>query len=783
MKKLSILIIMMALFVCAGMVVLTEQVSAATVDGADQAAEPYDADPDVILDGSDPARLGPGPVVYDLNQEPQFAGRTREEVIERYTSALYAGETYDPEKPSTYYTVQPSLKSPYAGGQLSEDTLLTVEEVINFLRWLVGDEPMVYHLEHHDILQAGALVRHFDANHVVSNSHKPDDMDDELWKLGASCPNNALAYSGAPHEAPIMWINEGYNLVQGKFTTFGHRNVVLNRDISILYFGYCDQISIGKASIYSYYKKDVFTAFPPPGIVPNDLVYPSCAGWQLDLDPTRVSLPENESDITVTITNTKTGQSFVRTKADNTLQCDSYYHRIYFAPPTDPTDHDFVDTYQVTVEGLTDIASDGEAMVEYTVEFTDPTNDLRSYVTSVAPVIGIVNISKELNTVAAKKKIAAILPKDVRITTSTGAKIDAQVSGEWTYNVKAKRFVNHVDESVLPENVFDKNNRLKSIKIAYSVDSLAWDTLDILDIEDIEKYENGEQTHDDVLEGSDAKVIVYRMNSNKEISQVFRVNDNGDGTCSAEKRFDSADYPDFARNGRYDIFTIKNVTQADAGEYISMYFDSGWNQTGYLSKTITPLKVVKERPVEPAPVVDPEPADEPIDITAKNLLEVDDVETREYNGKARTQYPDIYLDDDWLMEGVDYELTYENNVNVGKATMIITGINGYKGTVRKTFRIIPKRTAITKLRSGKKSMTVKWRKQPAQTTGYEIQYSLKKNFKSAKTVRVTNSKTTSKTIKKLKGKKQYYVRVRTYKTVDGTDYFSWWSTKQKVKTK
>ena len=85
--------------------------------------------------------------------------------------------------------------------------------------------------------------------------------------------------------------------------------------------------------------------------------------------------------------------------------------------------------------------------------------------------------------------------------------------------------------------------------------------------------------------------------------------------------------------------------------------------------------------------------------------------------------------------------------------------------------------------SGKASVTVKWKKQTSQTTGYEIQYCLKKNFKGAKIVRVTNNTTTKKKIKKLKSKKQYYVRVRTYKTVNGTDFASYWSTSKKVKTK
>ena len=94
-----------------------------------------------------------------------------------------------------------------------------------------------------------------------------------------------------------------------------------------------------------------------------------------------------------------------------------------------------------------------------------------------------------------------------------------------------------------------------------------------------------------------------------------------------------------------------------------------------------------------------------------------------------------------------------------------------------------KGTKITKLVKGKKQMTVKWKKQK-QATGYQIRYSLKKNFKSGvKTLTVKKSKTTSKIIKKLKSKKKYYVRIRTYKKIGDQRCYSAWSKTKSVKTK
>jgi 6-phosphogluconate dehydrogenase (decarboxylating) len=94
---------------------------------------------------------------------------------------------------------------------------------------------------------------------------------------------------------------------------------------------------------------------------------------------------------------------------------------------------------------------------------------------------------------------------------------------------------------------------------------------------------------------------------------------------------------------------------------------------------------------------------------------------------------------------------------------------------------VPKATSLTTLKAGKGQLTVKWKKQSTQTSGYQIQYSTNKNFKGAKTV---NVKSTKKTIKKLKKKKKYYVRVRAYKKVGGKGkyYYSPWTTKT-VKSK
>lgn len=72
----------------------------------------------------------------------------------------------------------------------------------------------------------------------------------------------------------------------------------------------------------------------------------------------------------------------------------------------------------------------------------------------------------------------------------------------------------------------------------------------------------------------------------------------------------------------------------------------------------------------------------------------------------------------------------------------------------------------------------------SRITGYQIQVATDKKFtKNKKTVTVKGHKKTSKTIKKLKAKKKYYVHVRTYKKVGTVKYYSSWSKTKSVKTK
>ena len=154
------------------------------------------------------------------------------------------------------------------------------------------------------------------------------------------------------------------------------------------------------------------------------------------------------------------------------------------------------------------------------------------------------------------------------------------------------------------------------------------------------------------------------------------------------------------------------------------------------------------------------------------------LKSRTYTGRALTQNPVVKLGSRTLRKGTDYKISYKSNINVGRATMIIRGRGKYTGTITKTFIIKPKPTALTLLKRSGSIMTVCWKRQSKQTSGYQITYSgaryphLSPNLNR---VRIKNARATTHKIKISSTAYRYRVWIRTYKKVGSNYYFSDWS--------
>jgi len=146
-----------------------------------------------------------------------------------------------------------------------------------------------------------------------------------------------------------------------------------------------------------------------------------------------------------------------------------------------------------------------------------------------------------------------------------------------------------------------------------------------------------------------------------------------------------------------------------------------------------------------------------------------------YNGKSQTPSVTVKDANGKTISSKNYKVTYTNNKKVGTATVTVKFSGKYSGTVKKTFKILPKATNISKVKAIRGGYKITWKKQTAEVTGYQIQYSTSKTYASnVKTLTVKGSKTTSKTVTGLKAGKKYYVRIRTYKVVNGKKYYSAW---------
>lgn len=147
------------------------------------------------------------------------------------------------------------------------------------------------------------------------------------------------------------------------------------------------------------------------------------------------------------------------------------------------------------------------------------------------------------------------------------------------------------------------------------------------------------------------------------------------------------------------------------------------------------------------------------------------IKSVDYTGKEIKPEPIISLNGKSLKKGTDYTVSYKNNTNAGKATVIITGINNYTGTIKNDFTIrkvnqtlnvkAAKRKTVKsgKLKKGKKviseAITVKNAK--GEVTYTKVSGSKKLSI---------NKKTGKVTIKKKTGKGIYKMKVRVTATGD-----------------
>ena len=152
-----------------------------------------------------------------------------------------------------------------------------------------------------------------------------------------------------------------------------------------------------------------------------------------------------------------------------------------------------------------------------------------------------------------------------------------------------------------------------------------------------------------------------------------------------------------------------------------------------------------------------------------------------YNGKAQKPAITVYAGNKKLSSKY-YTVSYKNSKNVGYGTVVVKGkgsYSKYSGTA--AFKINLKKTKLSSAKSTKKkTFTTTWIK-TGGNSGWQVQYSTNKKFRSG--VRTVNLKVnnTKFTIRNLKSRKNYYVRIRSYKKVGKQTWYSGWSNVKSVR--
>lgn len=154
------------------------------------------------------------------------------------------------------------------------------------------------------------------------------------------------------------------------------------------------------------------------------------------------------------------------------------------------------------------------------------------------------------------------------------------------------------------------------------------------------------------------------------------------------------------------------------------------------------------------------------------------VSNKTYDGDEQTPNVTVRLNGVTLEEDEDYEIEYRNNVNVGKATVVIYGLGDYSGSKKAYFIIKPAKMKWKSAKAKDDSAVLKWKKQ-SRVDGYEV-YRSKKKASGYKRLGTVDQDVTSCTNPRL-SKGTYYYKVRSFVEIDGKKYYGAYSSVKKVK--
>lgn len=168
----------------------------------------------------------------------------------------------------------------------------------------------------------------------------------------------------------------------------------------------------------------------------------------------------------------------------------------------------------------------------------------------------------------------------------------------------------------------------------------------------------------------------------------------------------------------------------------------------------------------------------------KNIKDakVSKISSQAYTGKVITPKVTVKYKGTTLKLNRDYTISTSQK-KIGSAKLTLKGKGNYTGTKQVTFKIVPKKPSLSKVKNSKsKTAVITW-KRDKNVTGYEIYRSTNKNKNYKKIKTVAKNKTTSYSNTGLKKNKTYYYKIRSYKKSGKQNYYSSYSKVINVKIK
>lgn len=133
-----------------------------------------------------------------------------------------------------------------------------------------------------------------------------------------------------------------------------------------------------------------------------------------------------------------------------------------------------------------------------------------------------------------------------------------------------------------------------------------------------------------------------------------------------------------------------------------------------------------------------------------------------------------------LEKNRDYTLVYRNNLQIGKASVVIQGMGNFTGKKTISFKIVPQTPKIQKLKKNKKSFAITY-SSGKMVHGYQMEVSTASSFAAKKTQKYILNGNRFEACGLIKG--TYYIRVKAYYSKKGKRYESGYTSKRKIKIK